>query len=58
MKFEGGSDLFTTNRHTIHNSSAGTYIYIYISGAYTGICPMEGGRLNLFYISGGEGLIS
>ena len=27
MKFEGGSDLFTTNRHTIHNSSAGTYIY-------------------------------
>ena len=28
MKFEGGSDLFTTNRHTIHNSSAGTYIYI------------------------------
>ncbi|XP_023348236.1 uncharacterized protein LOC111716955 [Eurytemora carolleeae] len=22
MKFEGGSDLFTTNRHTIHNSCA------------------------------------
>ena len=39
MKFEGGSDLFTTNRHTIHNSSAGTYIYhwcIHKSGQWGG----------------------
>ena len=44
MKFEGGSDLFTTNRHTIHNSSAGTYIYHW--------CIQKsvqwGGILNLF----------
>ena len=56
MKFEGGSDLFTTNRHTIHNSSAGTYIYIYIyQGRIQESVRWRGGDSTFFIFQGGRG---